>query len=165
MSFVEILSGNNHRLKWLWLSVLVIILDQVTKLWASSGLNYAEPVPVMPLVNLTLLHNTGAAFSFLDGAGGWQRWLFALIAIVVSIVLVLWLRRLEANQRWLAVALALVLAGALGNLIDRIYLGYVIDFIDVYYGNWHWPAFNVADSSIFIGVVILIFDSLRSGKA
>lgn len=160
-SVEEILAGNNRRLKWLWLSLLVIVLDQLTKLWASSDLIYGRPVPLLPSFNLTLMHNTGAAFSFLDSAGGWQRWLFAVIALVVSTVLVLWMRRLTTAQRWLAAALALVLGGALGNLIDRLYLGYVIDFVDVYYDKWHWPAFNVADSSIFIGVVMLIIDSLR----
>lgn len=161
----EYLVGSNRRLKWLWLSVLVIVLDQLTKLWASSDLIYGRPVPLLPSFNLTLMHNTGAAFSFLNSAGGWQRWLFALIALVVSIVLVLWLRRLTSAQRWLAVALALVLGGALGNLIDRLYLGYVIDFVDVYYDKWHWPAFNVADSAIFVGVVMLIIDSLRGEQA
>lgn len=148
-------------LKWLWISGLVIVLDQLTKLWASSALEYGDPVPVIPFFNLTLMHNTGAAFSFLSQAGGWQRWFFALVAIAVSSILILWLKRLNASQRWLAVALALVLGGALGNVFDRVYYGYVIDFIDVYYGRWHWPAFNVADSAIFVGAVMLIIDSLR----
>ncbi len=161
----EYLVGSNRRLKWLWLSVLVIVLDQLTKLWASSDLIYGRPVPLLPSFNLTLMHNTGAAFSFLDSAGGWQRWLFAVIALVVSTVLVLWLRKLTSTQRWLAAALALVLGGAIGNLIDRLYLGYVIDFVDVYYDKWHWPAFNVADSAIFVGVVMLIIDSLRGEQA
>jgi len=161
----QLLAGNNRMLKWLWLSVLVIVLDQLTKLWASTGLDYAEPVPVLPLINLTLLHNTGAAFSFLDQAGGWQRWLFTLIAVAVSAVLLLWLRQLKPGQRWMAVALALVLGGALGNLIDRLYLGHVIDFVDVYYGQWHFPAFNLADSAISVGVVMLIIDSLRGVSA
>ena len=160
----EMLRGSNRRLHWLWLSLLVIVLDQLTKLWASSDLIYGKPVALLPSLNFTLMHNTGAAFSFLNEAGGWQRWFFALIALVVSTVLVLWLHRLTSSQRWLAVALALVLGGALGNLIDRLYLGYVIDFVDVYYDRWHWPAFNVADSSIFIGVAMLIIDSLRGEK-
>lgn len=161
----EILRGTNRRLHWLWLSLLVIVVDQLTKLWASSDLIYGRPVPLMPSLNLTLMHNTGAAFSFLNDAGGWQRWLFALIALVVSTVLIIWLRRLTSAQRWLAGALALVLGGAIGNLIDRLYLGYVIDFVDAYYDKWHWPAFNVADSAIFVGVVILIIDSLRGEKS
>lgn len=161
----EMLRGTNRRLYWLWLSLLVIVVDQLTKLWASSDLIYGRPVPLMPSLNLTLMHNTGAAFSFLNEAGGWQRWLFALIALVVSTVLILWLRRLTSAQRWLAGALALVLGGAIGNLIDRLYLGYVIDFVDAYYDKWHWPAFNVADSAIFVGVVMLIIDSLRGEKS
>ena len=147
--------------KWLWISVVVIVLDQFTKLWASSALNYGEPVPVMPLFNLTLMHNTGAAFSFLSQAGGWQRWFFAAVAVVISTVLLIWLKRLKSGQVWLAVALTLVLGGALGNVIDRLYLGYVIDFLDFYYQQHHWPAFNVADMAISVGAVMLVIDSLR----
>jgi signal peptidase II len=151
-------------LKWLWVSVLVIVLDQLTKLWAVSALNYAEPVAVIPFFNLTLLHNTGAAFSFLSEAGGWQRWFFALVALVISGVILLWLRRLPRDKVWLAVALALVLGGALGNVWDRLTLGYVIDFLDLYYRGWHWPAFNLADSAIFVGAAMLIIDSLRAER-
>jgi signal peptidase II len=151
-------------LKWLWVSALVIVLDQLTKLWAGASLNYAEPVAILPSFNVTLLHNTGAAFSFLSQAGGWQRWFFAVIAVVISAVLLVWLKRLKPEQRWLAVALTLVLGGALGNVWDRITLGYVIDFIDVYYQSWHWPAFNIADSAIFVGAVMLIIDSFRSDR-
>jgi signal peptidase II len=151
-------------LKWTWISVLVLALDQLTKQLASSYLNYAEPVAVMPLFNLTLVHNTGAAFSFLSQAGGWQRWFFAAIALLVSAGLLLWLKRLSMNKVWEAVALTLVLGGALGNVWDRILLGYVVDFLDFYYGSWHWPAFNVADMAITGGAAILIFDSLWSHK-
>jgi len=151
-------------LKWSWVSLLVIILDQLTKLWASSALSYGEPVAVVPFFNLTLMHNTGAAFSFLSDAGGWQRWFFALVALVISAVILVWLKRLPSEKVLLALALALVLGGALGNVWDRIYLGYVVDFIDVYYNNLHWPAFNLADSAIFIGAVLLIIDSLRGEK-
>lgn len=165
MTLDELLSGSNRMLKWLWLSLLVLVLDQLTKLWASSALSYGDPLAILPSLNLTLMFNKGAAFSFLNQAGGWQRWLFAFIALVVSAVLLLWMRRLNRSERWLAIALALVLGGALGNLIDRLYLGYVIDFVDVYYDRWHWPAFNVADSAIFIGVVMLIIDSLRGEKS
>jgi signal peptidase II len=147
-------------LKWTWISVLVLALDQLTKQLASSYLHYAEPVAVMPLFNLTLVHNTGAAFSFLSQAGGWQRWFFAAIALLVSAGLLLWLKRLSAEKVWEAVALTLVLGGALGNVWDRILLGYVVDFLDFYYGNWHWPAFNVADMAISGGAAILIIDSL-----
>ncbi len=149
-------------LKWLWVSVLVIVLDQLTKLWASHALDYAAPVAVLPYFNLTLMHNTGAAFSFLSEAGGWQRWFFALVALFVSAVILVWLKRLPSGKVWLSVALALVLGGALGNVWDRITLGYVIDFIDLYYQARHWPAFNLADSAISVGAVMLIIDSFRS---
>jgi len=147
-------------LRWLWLTVLVIALDQATKFWASSALDFQQPLAVMPLFNLTLMHNYGAAFSFLAGAGGWQRWLFAVIALVISIAIIVWLRRLKAHQRWEAAALALVLGGALGNLWDRLTLGYVVDFVDVYYGPHHFPAFNVADSAITLGAALLVIDLL-----
>lgn len=147
-------------LKWLWLSALVVVLDQFTKQWASAALGFQEPVAVMPFFNLTLMHNTGAAFSFLSSAGGWQRWFFTAIAIFVSVVIVFWLKRLKPQEVWVAAALALVLGGALGNVWDRATLGYVIDFIDVYAGRWHWPAFNLADSAIVVGAAILIWDGV-----
>ncbi len=152
-------------LKWLWLTFVIVIFDQVTKYIASSTLVLYKPVAVMPMFNWTLMHNTGAAFSFLHDAGGWQRWFFAVIAIVVSIVIVVWLKRLQQYEKWQAAALALILGGAIGNVIDRIWLGYVVDFIDVYYQNSHWPAFNIADSAISIGVAILIIDSIREYRA
>ncbi|MCW8825648.1 MAG: signal peptidase II [Gammaproteobacteria bacterium] len=145
-------------LKWLWLSLVVIVLDQLTKYLATDLLVYAEPVAVIPFFNLTLLHNTGAAFSFLSDAGGWQRWFFAVIAIVFSIGITIWLGRLDSKQRWLAIALSLVVGGALGNLWDRLYFGYVVDFIQLYYEQWYWPAFNIADSAIFVGAVMLLID-------
>lgn len=151
---------NNSMLKWLWLSVLVIVLDQITKYMASTMLTYYKPVAVMPLFNFTLLHNTGAAFSFLSEAGGWQRWFFTLIAVGVSVFLVLWLKRLTAQEKIQAISLALILGGAIGNVIDRIRFGYVVDFLDFYYGTWHFPAFNIADSAITIGAVLIIYDSL-----
>ena len=109
---------------------------------------------------MTLAHNYGAAFSFLSDAGGWQRWLFTGLASVVTVVLVIWLLRLTAKERMLAAALSLVIGGAVGNLIDRIINGYVVDFIDVYYRDWHWPAFNVADSAISCGIVLLLIDGI-----
>lgn len=154
-------------LRWLWLSVLVILLDQLTKYMASALLGYYQPVAIIPLFNLTLMHNTGAAFSFLDDASGWQRWFFTVIALGVSVFLVLWLKRLTVHEKMQATALALILGGAIGNVIDRIRLGYVIDFLDVYYDKWHFPAFNLADSAITIGAVLIIYDSFfgRSRKA
>lgn len=151
-------------LKWLWLSVVVIALDQITKVLASAQLVLHEPVPVMPFFNLTLMHNTGAAFSFLSQAGGWQRWFFVTVAIAVSLSLGWWLRQLRHGQLWLAASLALVLGGALGNVWDRIALGYVVDFVDLYYGDWHWPAFNVADSAITVGAIMLLLDAVRGER-
>jgi signal peptidase II len=147
---------NNTIIKWSWVAVLVIILDQLTKQLATSYLNYAEPLAVMPLFNLTLVHNTGAAFSFLSQAGGWQRWFFAGVALLVSVGILFWLRRLSADKVWEALALVLVLGGAIGNVWDRIVLGYVVDFLDFYYGSWHWPAFNVADMAITAGIAVRV---------
>jgi signal peptidase II len=147
-------------LKWLWLSLFVILLDQATKYLADSLLAWGQPVPVLPFFNLTLLYNTGAAFSFLSNAGGWQRWFFILLALGVSAVLVHWLRRLPREQLRMALALSLILGGAIGNVIDRIWFGHVIDFIQLYYRDWYWPAFNVADSAITMGAVLLIWDGL-----
>lgn len=148
--------------KWFALSALIIIIDQITKYAASSMLLMHEPVPVLPFFNFTLMHNTGAAFSFLADQGGWQRWFFAALALGVSIVLAVWLYRLKAQEKWLALALSLVLGGAVGNLIDRVYYGYVIDFIDIYYNTSHWPAFNIADSAITVGAVMLVIDTFRN---
>lgn len=148
-------------LKWIWLTVIVVIFDQLTKYIASTTLDMYQSISVMPMFNWTLRHNTGAAFSFLADAGGWQRWFFAVIAVVVSAVIILWIKRLEQHEKWQAAALALVLGGAIGNVIDRIWLGYVVDFIHVYYQQWHFPAFNIADSAITIGVIMIIIDSIR----
>ena len=160
------MSESNARggsLRWLWLSAAVLVLDQGSKLLAQQLLAVHEPVALLPSLNLFLTYNTGAAFSFLRDAGGWQRWLFALLAMGVSVFIVLWLRRVPTEQRWLAAALALVLGGALGNLVDRLWRadGGVVDFIDVYYRTWHWPAFNLADSAISIGAVMLLWSALR----
>ncbi len=152
-------------LKWTWLSVIVVILDQLTKNIALNVLEPYQPVAVMPVFNWTLMFNTGAAFSFLHDAGGWQRWFFALVAVIVSIVIIAWMKRLQDNEKGQAIALAMILGGAVGNVIDRLYLGHVIDFIDVYYKNAHWPAFNLADSAISLGVAIIVIDSLRQMRA
>ncbi|MDH3354833.1 MAG: signal peptidase II [Chromatiales bacterium] len=152
-------------LKWLWLSLGIIVFDQITKYLATDLLVYAKPVAVLPFFNFTLLHNTGAAFSFLSEAGGWQRWFFALMAIAVSLGITVWLSRLQTKQRWLAIALALIVGGALGNLWDRIYFGYVVDFIQVYYEQWYFPAFNIADSAITIGAGMLLLDGFFGKSA
>jgi signal peptidase II len=156
--------SNGPMLKWLWLAVVIIVLDQITKQIAANVLEMYQPVAVIPMFNWTLMHNTGAAFSFLSDEGGWQRWFFTAIAITVSVVLVAWTSKLKADEKWQAIAFALVLGGALGNVIDRVMYGYVIDFIDVYYQDYHWPAFNIADSGISVGVAILIIESFRQHK-
>ncbi len=155
------MSNSNSMLKWLWLSALVAALDLGTKAVASHYLVLYQPVPVFPGFNWTLAHNSGAAFSFLASQSGWQRWFFSVIALVVSIGITIWIKRLAPTQTWLAVALALVLGGAVGNLWDRVTLGYVVDFIDVYYQQSHWPAFNIADSAILVGAALLVIDSFR----
>ena len=142
----------------------MVILDQITKQLATQFLEYGRPVPIIPFFNLTLVHNTGAAFSFLSNAGGWQRWFFAILAAAVSVFIVVWILRLPRGSLWLPLALSLLLGGALGNLVDRLVLGYVVDFIDVYYQHWHWPAFNIADSAITVGAVMLVLDALFLGK-
>ncbi|MGZ4968806.1 MAG: signal peptidase II [Methylobacter sp.] len=150
-------------LKWLWLSLLAVILDQGSKLTIAGTMQLYESIPVMPFFKLTYVHNTGAAFSFLSDAGGWQRWFFAGLALVISAVIAVWLTRLKKHETLLAVALALVLGGAVGNLIDRLAYGYVIDFLDVYYQSWHWPAFNIADSAITLGVMLMLAESFGLG--
>lgn len=151
-------------LKWLWLSVIVIALDQLTKGLAQAYLLLHEPVAVMPMFNLTLAYNPGAAFSFLSDAGGWQRWFFTTLAIGVSILIAFWMRKLPAGENWQAAGLACILGGAVGNVIDRIQLGHVVDFLDFYINDSHWPAFNIADSAISIGAVILVAMSFRKEK-
>ena len=146
-------------MKWFWLSAVVLLLDQGSKLLADARLVFHEPVTVLPFFNLRLAYNTGAAFSFLGNAGGWQRWFFASISVLVIGVLVVWMRRLKPEQWPLSLAFALIIGGALGNLIDRLVYGHVIDFIDVYYKTWHWPTFNIADSAIFLGAALLLWDA------
>lgn len=152
-------------LQWLWLSTLIVVLDQAAKYVISQTLTLCEPgqcasIVFLPIFEFKLLHNSGAAFSFLNDAGGWQRWMFAVISTGVSIALTIWLYQLTVKEKWLAVALALVLGGAIGNLIDRVALGYVVDFVLVHYENYYFPAFNVADSAITVGACIMILDML-----
>ena len=149
------------------LALLVIALDQCTKMWASNELVYRVPVEITAWFDLMLAHNTGAAFSFLASAGGWQRWFLAAVALLVSVFVAVWLTRLEPQQRLLGVSLGLILGGGLGNLVDRVTLGYVVDFISWHYQSWYWPAFNIADSAIFCGAILLLWDSCtsESGKS
>ena len=146
--------------RWLGLAGVIIVVDQLSKLWISSHFIYGESLRVMASFNLVLAHNTGAAFSFLSNAGGWQRWMFSAIAIVAAVWIVRLLRQ-HARETLFCLALALVLGGALGNLIDRVVYGYVVDFLDFYWGNYHFPAFNVADSAISVGAALLILDSFK----
>ncbi len=151
---------NKSQLKWLWLAFIAIVLDFVTKQMAESLLNYAQPVYVLPVFDLTLLYNKGAAFSFLANEGGWQRWFFTAIAVGVSAVLTVWLMKLKPSEKFLSVALALVIGGALGNLYDRLVYGHVIDFIHVHWDKHYFPAFNIADSAITLGAAMLMYESI-----
>ncbi|WP_232819259.1 signal peptidase II [Saccharospirillum mangrovi] len=149
---------------WLLISAAVIAADLWTKSIAVATLAYAQPVSVLPVLNFTLLHNRGAAFSFLNAAGGWQRWLFVAIALAVSLLLINWILRLKRHERWLSIALALILGGALGNLYDRVTLGYVVDFIHAHWGNSYFPAFNLADSAITVGAIMVLIDAFFLDK-
>lgn len=151
-------AGEPSALIWLWLSVFVIAFDLITKQLAENFLSYGQPVPILPVFDLTLLYNPGAAFSFLAGEDGWQRWFFTAIAVGVSIMLISWLYKLPRANKWMAIALTLILGGALGNLFDRLYYGHVIDFISVHWEGAYFPAFNIADSAITIGAIMLILD-------
>ncbi len=151
---------NKLAFAWLLMSVVIITLDLWTKGLATESLTLYRPLELTTWLNMTLAHNYGAAFSFLSDAGGWQRWLFTGLAAVVTLVLIVWLLRLQPGEKLTAAALGLIIGGAVGNLIDRINNGYVVDFIDVYYRDWHWPAFNLADSAITGGVILLVIDGL-----
>ncbi|HEY3486757.1 MAG TPA: signal peptidase II [Gammaproteobacteria bacterium] len=160
-----------HRFLWFGLALALIILDQLSKVLATSHLELHQPQELWPLLNLTLVYNSGAAFSLLSQAGGWQRWFFLVLSLTISILLSFWLLRLQRREIWTAAALSLILAGAIGNLIDRAIYGYVIDFIDFFYpttkdclplfmasgeNTCHWPTFNIADSAISVGAVLLL---------
>ena len=150
----------NSGLIWLWLSVLVLVLDQASKQLAEAMLAYAQPVYLLPVFDLTLLYNKGAAFSFLAGQDGWQRWFFSAIALLVGGYLIYWLSQNSRQQRLLNISLALILGGAFGNLIDRLLFGHVIDFISLHWQHYYYPAFNIADIAISCGAVLLIWDAL-----
>jgi len=158
------MSQKKSGLCWLWITLLVMMLDRVSKYLALQHLPPYAEVPVMKYFNFSLAYNNGAAFSFLNSASGWQTWLFGGIAIIVSIGLLIWLSRLSSNQRWLCIALTLVMGGALGNMSDRFLYGHVIDFLDFYVNDLHWPAFNIADSAICVGAFMLLVDAMRMRK-
>ena len=153
---------NNSAWRWWWLILLLIGLDQLTKQLVHQNMALYDSIELLPFFNLTYVRNYGAAFSFLSDAGGWQRWFFTTLAVVISTVIAVWMSRLPRQQIKLGLALSLVFAGAIGNLIDRSIYGYVIDFFHLYYQTWHYPAFNVADSAICIGAALIIWDSFSS---
>lgn len=152
------------QLGWLWLTLLVVVLDQITKHAVVASLQLYERVEVLPVFNLTLAYNKGAAFSFLADAGGWQRWFFTAVAVAAVGLILVWLARLRAHETLQGAALSLILAGALGNLYDRIVLGHVVDFLDFHWGYQHFPAFNVADSAITVGAILIILDILLGAR-
>lgn len=145
-------------LRYLWISAIVFVLDQWTKYAVMGSMKLYDSIEVLPIFNITYVHNYGAAFSFLHDAGGWQRWFFTAIAVAVSVMILWWLKQTPKQQRLLPVAFTFILGGALGNVYDRIVHGYVIDFLDFHINNMSWPAFNIADSAIFIGAALLIID-------
>lgn len=150
---------NNTGLRWLWLTVIFLIIDQITKQWVANTFDYRETLAVLPFFNITYVHNPGAAFSFLADQGGWQRWFFTAIAAIASIVFVIWMAKTPKQQALLSIALAFILSGAMGNLIDRVLFGYVIDFLDFHWQGSHFAAFNIADSAIFIGAALMVIES------
>lgn len=158
-------AASESGIRWLPLAFVVIVLDQITKRWAVAELFEYQRIEILPVFDLTLRYNTGAAFSFLAGQSGWQRWFFVVLALAVAIGIIVWLRRLPArNQGLLGSGLALILGGALGNVIDRLYLGKVVDFILVYWNTSEFPAFNLADSAITIGAGLILIDAIRDSR-
>ena len=156
-------------MKWLWLSALTIVLDQLTKFIAEAELLLHQPVAIFPSFNFTLMYNKGAAFSFLSEAGGWQRIFFVILSTVISLFLFFWLKQItqddkQKNNQLLQIAIAFILGGAIGNLIDRARTGEVVDFIQVYYSTYYFPAFNIADAAITLGAGLLILDMFLETK-
>lgn len=148
-------------MKWLWVSALVLVVDQLTKWLVEAHLALYQTIELLPFLALRKAYNEGAAFSFLSDASGWQRWFFIVLALVVIVILLVWLLRLPREEWQVRLALVLIIGGAAGNVIDRIIYGHVVDFIDVFYGSWHWPTFNVADSAITVGAALLLLDVFR----
>ena len=155
---MRVLTNSSVRWSWYILALVIVVLDQLSKYWVQISFFEGERVNLLPILDFTLVYNKGAAWSFLSDAGGWQRWLFTAISSVVSVVLVVWIHRLVAIQKILLIALTLILAGAVGNLIDRVLLGKVVDFVLFYYDGHYFPAFNVADSAITLGAMMMLID-------
>lgn len=153
--------GYSAASRWYALAVLIIALDQLSKYLVQVHFDLYERLPLLPFLDFTLVYNEGAAWSFLSDAGGWQRWLFTAISSVVSVVLVVWLSRATSQEKILCLALAAILGGAVGNLVDRVLLGKVVDFVLVYHGDWYFPAFNIADAAITLGAAAMLLDILR----
>jgi signal peptidase II len=165
--FISMFSALRFRtrlpMNWYRLAVLVIIVDQLTKVWVTKTLEYNDPKVILPFFDIVLHHNTGAAFSFLHDAGGWQSWLFSGIALVVGAGIMVWMARLKRGQTLLMASLALVLGGAIGNVIDRLRFGYVVDFLSVHYADiYRFPTFNIADAAITIGAALMLLDMVRN---
>ncbi|MFQ2269350.1 signal peptidase II [Aeromonas enteropelogenes] len=159
------MTQHKSGLRWLWLAVLAFILDQASKLAVVKLLPFGYPgVEITPFFNLVHVYNKGAAFSFLADQGGWQRWFFAVLAFAICGLLIHWLRKQSVTERWSGIAYSLIIGGALGNVFDRLVLGHVVDFLDFYWGRAHWPAFNLADTFIFIGAAMIVLDGFRSSK-
>ncbi|MFM4856777.1 signal peptidase II [Aeromonas hydrophila] len=159
------MTHHKSGLRWLWLAVLAFVLDQASKLAVVKLLPFGYPgVEITPFFNLVHVYNKGAAFSFLADQGGWQRWFFAVLAFAICGLLIHWLRKQSVAQRWSGIAYSLIIGGALGNVFDRLVLGHVVDFLDLYWQRAHWPAFNLADSFIFIGAAMIVLDGFRSEK-
>lgn len=154
-----------NGLRFLWITVIAVVLDQITKNAVVGSLELYQAIEITSFFNLVYVRNYGAAFSFLYDAGGWQRYFLSAVAFVVSVMLLWWMKRAGPQERLMTIAFAFILGGAIGNLIDRVTLGYVVDFLDFHYASVHWPAFNVADSSIFIGACLLIIDMFKNSKS
>ncbi|MGI2072560.1 signal peptidase II [Shewanella baltica] len=159
------LTWKDSGLRWYWVAVLVFFADQLSKQWVLANFDLHESLNLLPFFNFTYVRNYGAAFSFLSDAGGWQRWLFTIVAVGFSTLLTVWLRKQSASLLKLNLAYTLVIGGALGNLVDRLMHGFVVDFIDFFWGKSHYPAFNIADSAICIGAALIIWDAFLSGKS
>jgi len=158
-------ADRSGALGWLWLSALVVAADQASKALIVASFELYDRIQLLPVFGITRLHNTGAAFSFLASAGGWQRWFFIIIAMAVTALVCVWLKRMpRRGQGWLAASLALIVGGALGNVIDRVLRGHVVDFLSVHWDRWYFPAFNVADAAITVGAVILLIESFFDGR-
>ncbi|MGK4330398.1 signal peptidase II [Lonsdalea quercina] len=151
-------SMKSTGLRWLWLALVVLVVDLGSKQWVMSHFQLGESLPLIPFFNLTYAHNPGAAFSFLADKDGWQRWFFAVIALAITAALLVMMYRSSASQKLNNIAYAMIIGGAVGNLTDRLVHGYVIDFVDFYINDWHYPIFNIADAGICIGALLIVLE-------